>query len=92
VLRPKGKVVIYGTCRGEHSELLLPVEFRAAAVLPGLSARHATARARGGGITHALEAGKLHNRVGPTFPLAEAAAAHEAVERGTIGNVIVTVG
>ena len=26
----------------------------------------------------------------PTYPLADIAAAHEAVERGTIGNVIVT--
>ena len=31
------------------------------------------------------------NRIGPTFPLADIAAAHEAVERGTIGNVIVTL-
>jgi NADPH:quinone reductase len=41
--------------------------------------------------TQALEAGRLVNRVGPTFPLADIAAAHEAVERGTIGNVIVKV-
>jgi hypothetical protein len=27
----------------------------------------------------------------PTFKLADLAAAHEAVERGTIGNVIVTI-
>jgi NADPH2:quinone reductase len=43
------------------------------------------------GITQALEAGKLINRVGPTYPLTEIAAAHEAVERGSIGNVVVKV-
>jgi len=41
------------------------------------------------GINRVLEQGQLKNRVGSTFPLAETAAAHEAVERGTIGNVIV---
>jgi hypothetical protein len=27
----------------------------------------------------------------PTFPLADIAAAHEAVERGTLGNVVMTI-
>ena len=44
------------------------------------------------GITRALEQGQLINRVAtPTYALADIAAAHEAVERGTIGNVIVTM-
>jgi NADPH2:quinone reductase len=43
------------------------------------------------GITRALEQGALTSRIGPTFSLAETAAAHEAVEQGTIGNVIVKV-
>ena len=43
------------------------------------------------GITRALEQGELASRIGPTFSLAETAAAHEAVEHGTIGNVIVTI-
>ena len=43
-------------------------------------------------ITSALEQGKLKNRVAkPTYALADLAAAHEAVERGTIGNVVVTI-
>jgi len=43
-------------------------------------------------INRALAEGKLINRVAqPTYPLAEIAAAHEAVERGSIGNVIVTL-
>ena len=43
------------------------------------------------GITRALEQGRLVGRIGPTFPLSETAAAHEAVEHGTVGNVIVKV-
>ena len=36
--------------------------------------------------------GRLVNRVAtPTYALADIAAAHEAVERGTLGNVIVTL-
>ena len=35
------------------------------------------------------EQGALTSRVGPTFSLADTAAAHEAVEQGTIGNVII---
>ncbi len=42
-------------------------------------------------IGRALEQGILINRIGPTFALADIAAALEAVERGTIGNVIVTM-
>ena len=43
-------------------------------------------------INRALEQGKLINRVSrPIFKLADAVAAHEAVEKGTIGNVIVTI-
>ncbi len=43
------------------------------------------------GITTALEHGKVVARIGPTSPLTETAAAHEAVEQGTIGNVIVKI-
>ena len=43
-------------------------------------------------INRALEGGKLSNRVAqPAFKLANTVAAHEAVEKGTIGNVIVTL-
>ncbi len=42
-------------------------------------------------INDALKAGQLLNRVAhPTYALADTVAAHEAVERGTLGNVIVT--
>ncbi len=93
VLRPKGKVVIYGT----GAEATIPSFFclSNSVLLQFFLVYQLDAQQRDravAGITRALEARKLHNRVGPTFPLAETAAAHEAVERGTIGNVIVTVG
>ena len=49
------------------------------------------ARARGDRHHPRARTGQLISRVGPTFSLAEIAAAHEAVERGTIGNVIVKI-
>ncbi len=49
------------------------------------------ANARSWEINEALESEALVNRIAqPIFSLAEAVAAHEAVERGTIGNVVVT--
>ncbi len=43
-------------------------------------------------LTDYLAAGRLTHAIGARFPLAEIAAAHEAVERGTVtGNVIVDV-
>jgi NADPH2:quinone reductase len=45
-----------------------------------------------GEITAYLEGGKLQHAVGKRFPLAEIAAAHEAVEQGSvIGNVVVDI-
>jgi NADPH2:quinone reductase len=92
VLRPKGSVIVYGT----GPEALLPAAF---CLVNSITLRFflvyeldAQERERTvSAITRALEQGKLVNRIGPTFPLAETAAAHEAVERGTIGNVIVTL-
>lgn len=93
VMRPKGSVVIYGT----SGEATLPAFFCLTQSIrlqfflvyeldAGERERAVT------GITRALEQGRLVNRIAqPTFPLAEIAAAHEAVERGTIGNVIVTM-
>jgi len=93
VLRPKGSVIVYGT----GPEATIPsffclsnsilLQFFLVYQLDAAERERAVA-----GITQALEAGKLVNRIGPTFPLADIAAAHEAVERGTIGNVVVKVG
>lgn len=93
VLRPKGSVVVYGT----GPEALIPAAFclintvRLQFLL--VYELDAGERERAlSAINGALGAGTLINRVAqPIYPLAEIAAAHEAVERGTIGNVIVTM-
>jgi NADPH2:quinone reductase len=92
VLRPKGSVIVYGT----GPEATIPSFFCLSnSILLQFFLVYqldADERARTvAGITQALEAGKLINRVGPTYPLTEIAAAHEAVERGSIGNVVVKV-
>jgi NADPH:quinone reductase len=92
VLRPKGSVIVYGT----GAEATIPaffclinsvrLQFFLVYQLDAQERERAVA-----GVNRALEQGKLTCRIGPTFPLADVAAAHEAVERGTIGNVIVTM-
>jgi len=93
VLRPKGSVIVYGTSAATAN---LPafycltnsirVQFFLVYELDTRERERAVAA-----ISRGLEQGKLMNRVGPTFPLADIVGAHEAVERGTIGNVIVTM-
>jgi NADPH2:quinone reductase len=90
VLRPKGSVIVYGT----GAEATIPgffclansilMQFFLVFQLDAQQRDRAVA-----GITRALEQGELVSRIGPAFSLAETAAAHEAVEHGTIGNVIV---
>ena len=91
VLRPKGSVIVYGT----SPEAALPAAFCLVNSIQlkfflvyelDAQERERTVAA----ITSALTQGTLSNRVGPTFPLADAVAAHEAVEAGSIGNVIIT--
>ena len=93
VLRPKGSVIVYGTT----PEAVLPAAFclvnsiRLQFFLVYELDVHERERAVSA-INQALTQGALINRVAqPTFALADIAAAHEAVERGTIGNVIVTM-
>ena len=90
VLRPRGVVIVYGT----GAEATIPSFFclQNSITLQYLLVYQLDAQERDraiAGINRVLEQGQLKNRVGSTFPLAETAAAHEAVERGTIGNVIV---
>jgi NADPH:quinone reductase len=91
VLRPKGSVIIYGT----GPEAAIPAAF---CLVNSIRLQFfliyeldANERERAiSAINEALNAGQLLNRVAqPTYALAEAAAAHEAVERGALGNVIV---
>jgi NADPH2:quinone reductase len=94
VLRPKGSVIIYGT----GPEAVVPAAF---CLVNSIRLQFflvyeldAAERERAvSAINIALEKGQLHNRLArPTFALADTVAAHEAVERGTLGNVIVTNG
>jgi NADPH2:quinone reductase len=93
VLRPKGSVIVYGTTpeptvpaafcltNSIRLQFFLVYELDAAERERAVTA-----------INRALTGGTLLNRVAqPTYPLADIAAAHEAVERGTIGNVVVTM-
>ena len=93
VLRPKGSVFVYGTT----PEAAIPAAFCLVNTIRLqfflVYELDAAERERAvGGITRALEQGKLANRIAqPIFALADIAAAHEAVERGTIGNVVVRI-
>jgi NADPH2:quinone reductase len=93
VLRPKGSVLVYGTT----PEATIPAAFCLVNTirLQFFLVYELDAAERESAITgimRALEQGKLSNRVAqPTYALADIAAAHEAVERGTIGNVVVTI-
>lgn len=93
VLRPKGSVIVYGT----GPEAVLPaafclvnsirLQFFLVYELDAAERERALAA-----INSALKTGSLLNRIlQPTYSLADTIAAHEAVERGTIGNVIVTL-
>ena len=91
VLRPKGTIVVYGT----GPEAVLPaafclvnsvhLQFFLVYELDAVERERAVAA-----VTDALRNGLLNRIASPTFALANTVAAHEAVERGTIGNVIVT--
>ena len=93
VLRPKGSVIVYGT----GPEAVIPASFCLVNTIRlqfflvyelDAGERERTIAA----IHRGLSDGRLINRMAqPTYALADIVAAHEAVERGSIGNVIVTV-
>ncbi|MEJ2374441.1 MAG: NADPH:quinone reductase [Pseudolabrys sp.] len=93
VLRPKGSVIVYGT----GPEAVVPAAFCLVNTIRLqffiIYELDASERERAvAAINRALSDGRLINRVSqPTFALADIVAAHEAVERGTIGNVVVTL-
>jgi len=94
VLRPKGSVIVYGTGAAAASlpayfclTQSIRVQFFLVYELDTRERERAVSA-----IGRALEQGKLANRIAtPTYALTDIATAHEAVERGTIGNVIVTM-
>ena len=93
VLRPKGRVIVYGT----GPEATIPAAFCLfnSLRLQFFLVYELDAKER----EHCLEAYKRRSQVrhaaqphcAAHFLLADTVAAHEAVERGTIGNVIVTL-
>ena len=94
VLRPKGSVIIYGIAGPEVAipgpfclSNSIKLQFFLVYELDAAERQRAT-----DAITAALESGKLINTVAqPTYALADIVAAHEAVENGSVGNVVVTI-
>jgi NADPH2:quinone reductase len=98
VLRPRGTVVIYGVGNpglGGTPEAVIPAQWMLvnAITLKFIFVYELTKEERTAAIdeiTRLLEQKRLVNNVAATFPLAEIAAAHEAVEQGkALGNVVV---
>jgi len=94
VLRPRGRVVVYGTGAADAA---VPLFFflRNAITLKFIYVYELDATERAAalaGIERAISAGTLITNIGATFPLADIAAAHEAVEQGKVlGNVVVNI-
>lgn len=92
-LRPKGSVIVYGT----GPEAALPAAFCLVNTirLQFFLVYELDAKEREQAIAvidNALNQGSLLNRIAqPPFKLDDIVAAHEAVERGSLGNVIVTL-
>lgn len=92
-LSPRGCVVVYGT----SPEAKIPAAFMLVNsirlqffLVYELNAQERAAAVAE--VSRTLAPRRLHNRVGPTFPLADVVAAHEAVESGkTVGNVLVRI-
>jgi NADPH2:quinone reductase len=93
MLRPKGSVIVYGTgpeatipsafclVNGIRLQFFLVYELDA-------SERAAALEAIGRGLTEQ----SLHHRIAtPAYALDDIAAAHEAVERGALGNVVIRI-
>lgn len=93
VLRPKGSVIVYGT----GPEAALPAAFCLvnSIRLQFFLVYELDQRERENAITAingALKQGALRNRTAERiYSLGDTVAAHEAVERGSIGNIIVTI-
>lgn len=93
ILRPKGSIIVYGT----GPEVVLPaafclvntvrIQFFLVYELDATERERALAT-----IDNALKQDSLINQVRrPTYRLDDIVAAHEAVEQGSLGNVIVTL-
>ena len=93
VMKPRGSVIVYGT----QPQAALPASFCLVNAIRiqfflVYELTDAERTAAVGAINDGLKNGWLKNRVAqPTYTLADIVAAHEAVEKGTLGNVVVTL-
>ena len=94
ILRANSVIAVYAA--GSAAQPPVPLQFRASNVtvrfvlvydMPEQAKRDAV-----NDITHLLEQGKLQHLIGPRFPLESAVKAHQAVEGGAVGNVILDIG
>lgn len=94
VLRPRGKIVVYGTGAAE-AELPLMFFLRNAITLEFIYVYELDAAERAAAlaaIARALDTGALKTNIGLTVQLRDIVAAHEAVEGGKVlGNVVVQI-
>jgi len=94
VLRPRGKVVIYGT----GAQAQIPASFCLVSTISLLfflvyELTPEERRRAVDGITKMLEANRLIHNVGATYPLDDIVKAHQAQEQGkTAGNIVLTFG
>ena len=94
VLSPSGVVAVYGAGVGQQPPV--PLQFRSSNVTVRMvmvyNMPEPAKEAAISDITRWLEGNALSHQVGPHFPLSEIIQAHQAVEGGAIGNVIIDVG
>lgn len=90
LIRPKGQIVVYGT--GLKAELSVQPFLANSLRLAFIFVYELDADARATAIaelTALLEKGALIHTIGARFPLDAIVAAHEAVEQGALGNVVI---
>lgn len=92
-IKPKGNVVIYGTSAPQATipsgfSILNSTRYQFMLVYEITPAEFQSAIAA---INSGFERGALKNRVGQVFALDDVVAAHEAVERGSFGNVVLKI-
>ena len=93
VLKSSGVVAVYAA--GEAPQPPVPLKFRSSNVTVRMvlvyDMPEPAKTAAVNDITRWLESGELSHLIGPRFPLDDVVQAHQAVEGGAIGNVIVDV-
>jgi NADPH2:quinone reductase len=93
ILRPRGTAIVYGTSAPEHTIPAafcltnnIAIRFILVYEMSPVEMQNAVAA-----ITKTLEEGRLVHNLALTLPLEEIVAAHEAVERGVGGKVVLQI-